>query len=58
MLESARGIRFIDLGAGPRTRVIRLDVSTTWSAATAPNFFEQLRIDEIQAGHGHPVGHC
>jgi len=57
VLESARGIRFIDLGDGVRTRYLRLDVPTTWSAATVPNFYQQLRIDEIQVGYGHPKGH-
>lgn len=57
VLESARGIRFIDLPDGLRTRYLRLDVPTTWSAATVPNFYRQLRIDEIQVGYGHPRSH-
>ncbi|MFF4400548.1 alpha-L-fucosidase [Streptomyces sp. NPDC001480] len=57
VLESARGIRFIDLGDRLRTRYIRLDVPTTWSAATVPNYYRQLRIDEIQVGYGHPTSH-
>jgi hypothetical protein len=57
VLESARGIRFIDLGDRLRTRCIRLDVSTTWAAATVPNFYQQLKIDEIQVGYGHPLVH-
>ncbi|GAA3819667.1 hypothetical protein GCM10022403_061360 [Streptomyces coacervatus] len=58
VLESARGTRFMDLpGAGLRTRYIRLDVPTTWSAATVPAFYRQLRIDEIQVGFGHPLSH-
>ncbi|WP_241267628.1 alpha-L-fucosidase [Streptomyces scabichelini] len=56
VLESARGVRFIDLG-DVRTRYLRLDVATTWAAATVPRFYQQLRIDEIQVGHGHPRGH-
>lgn len=57
VLESARGVRFVDLGGGLRTRYIRLDVPTTWSAETVPNFYRQLRIDEIEVGHGYPVSH-
>ncbi|MFJ1967987.1 alpha-L-fucosidase [Streptomyces sp. NPDC087903] len=57
VLESARGVRFIDLGDRLRTRYIRLDVPTTWAAATVPNVYRQLRIDEIQVGYGHPRGH-
>ncbi|MHC3473033.1 alpha-L-fucosidase [Streptomyces sp. 7R007] len=57
VLESARGVRFIDLGAGLRTRYLRLDVPTTWAAATVPVHYRQLRIDEIQVGYGHPTGH-
>ncbi|QEV62475.1 alpha-L-fucosidase [Streptomyces spectabilis] len=56
VLESARGIRFIDLGDGPdglKARYLKLDVSTTWSAPSAPNFHRRLRIDEIQVGHDH-----
>ncbi|MER6229689.1 alpha-L-fucosidase [Streptomyces sp. NPDC001663] len=57
VLESARGVRLVDLGDGLRTRYIRLDVQTTWAAATVPAFYRQLRIDEVEVGHGHPVGH-
>ncbi|MET9910784.1 alpha-L-fucosidase [Streptomyces sp. NPDC006476] len=57
VLESARGIRFIDLPAALRTRYIRLDVPTTWGAPTVPAFYQQLRIDEIQVGYGHPTSH-
>ncbi|EPH40650.1 alpha-L-fucosidase [Streptomyces aurantiacus] len=53
VLESARGIRFIDLGDRLTTRYLKLDVATTWAAAGAPNFHRQLKIDEIQVGHGH-----
>ncbi|WP_128381863.1 alpha-L-fucosidase [Streptomyces cavernae] len=56
VLESARGTRFIDLGDGLRARFIRLDVKTTWAAATVPNYYQKLRIDEIQTGFGHPRG--
>ncbi|MFF4492082.1 alpha-L-fucosidase [Streptomyces sp. NPDC001544] len=54
VLESARGIRFVDLGDRVRTRHVRLDVPTTWAAATVPNYHKQLRIDEVQVGYGHP----
>jgi len=57
VLESARGIRFIDLPDRLRTRYLRLDVPTTWSAPTVPAFYQQLRIDEIQVGYGHPTSH-
>lgn len=57
VLESARGIRFIDLPAALRTRYIRLDVPTTWGAPTVPAFYQQLRIDEIQVGYGRPTSH-
>lgn len=57
MLESARGVRFIDLGAPVSTRYIKLDVPTAWAAPTVPAFYRQLRIDEIQVGYGHPSGH-
>ena len=57
VLESARGIRFIDLPDGLRTRYLRLDVPTTWGAPTVPAFYQQLRIDEIQVGYGHPTRH-
>ncbi|MFE9614050.1 alpha-L-fucosidase [Streptomyces sp. NPDC006012] len=57
VLESARGIRFIDLPDGLRARYLTLDVATTWSAETVPAYYRQLRIDEIQVGHGHPAGH-
>ncbi|GGO56484.1 alpha-L-fucosidase [Streptomyces lasiicapitis] len=53
VLESARGIRFIDLGDRLGARYLKLDVTTTWAAPSAPNFHLQLKIDEIQVGHGH-----
>ncbi|HEV7932338.1 MAG TPA: alpha-L-fucosidase [Actinomadura sp.] len=56
VLESARGVRFIDVGA-ITTRYIRLEVDSTWAAASAPRFYRQLQIDEIQVGWGSPAGH-
>jgi hypothetical protein len=45
-LESARGIRFIDVNVAS-TRFIRLTVNSTWAASTATNFYRKLRIDEM-----------
>ncbi|WP_291411270.1 alpha-L-fucosidase [Actinophytocola sp.] len=53
-LPSARGVRFIDIGA-QRARYVRLDVLNTWGGAQAPNFVHQLRIDEIEVAHGYPT---
>ncbi|MFD9910543.1 alpha-L-fucosidase [Streptomyces sp. NPDC059063] len=53
VLESARGIRFIDLGDDLKTRYLKLDATTTWAAESAPNFHHQLKIDEIQIGYGN-----
>jgi hypothetical protein len=57
VLESARGVRFVDLGGGLRTLCVRLDVATARAAATVPNFCRRLRIDEIHVGHGNPASH-
>ncbi|MGW2432296.1 alpha-L-fucosidase [Streptomyces sp. NPDC001640] len=56
VLESARGVRFIDLDV-PRTRYVRLTVNTTWAAATVPAFYQKLGIDEMRVGWRSPVGH-
>jgi alpha-L-fucosidase len=49
VLESERGVRFIDLGVR-RARHVRLEVDSTWAAATAPNFYNRLQIDEMWLG--------
>ncbi|HEY7592658.1 MAG TPA: discoidin domain-containing protein [Actinophytocola sp.] len=53
-LPSARGVRPIDLGE-QRARYVRLDVLDTWAGTQAPNFANQLRIDELEVAHGYPV---
>jgi alpha-L-fucosidase len=55
-LESARGVRFIDLDI-PRTRYVRLEVDSTWAAPTVPNFYKKLRIDDMYLGWTTPSGH-
>jgi alpha-L-fucosidase len=49
VLESERGVRFIDLPA-TTARHVRLEVDSTWAAATAPNFYNRLQIDEMWLG--------
>ncbi|SDY86299.1 alpha-L-fucosidase [Amycolatopsis xylanica] len=46
-LPSARGVHFVDF---PRTwtKFVRVEVASTWAAATAPKFFQQLKIDEVR----------
>ena len=56
VMESARGVRFIDLDI-PRTRHLKLTVTTTWAAATIPAFYRKLGIDEIRLGWTSPSGH-
>jgi alpha-L-fucosidase len=56
VMESARGVRFIDLDVA-RTRYVRLTVNTTWAAADIPAFYRKLGIDEIRVGWRSPVGH-
>ncbi|MER7203798.1 alpha-L-fucosidase [Streptomyces sp. CB01635] len=55
VMESARSTRYIDLDT--TARYIRLEVDSTWSAATVVPFYHQLRIDEIAVGHSYPVSH-
>jgi len=52
-MESARGVRMIDIGQ-QRSRFIRLEVLSTWAGSQAPNFHEELRIDEVQVAHRYP----
>jgi alpha-L-fucosidase len=55
VLESARGVRFIDLDVPP-TRFIRITVNTTWAAETVPTYYRKLKIDEIRVGYRSPSG--
>jgi len=50
-LESARGVRFIDLSTRGSWRYIRLEVDSTWAAPTVTSFYKKLRIDELYAGY-------
>jgi hypothetical protein len=50
-LESARGVRFIDLG-GVNARYVRLDVLSTWASQDLPVYANQLKIDEMWLGKG------
>ncbi|MFI6320126.1 CBM35 domain-containing protein [Nonomuraea sp. NPDC050556] len=52
-LQSARGVRFIELG-GRLTRHIRLEVLNTWAGPQAPRFYGKLLIDEIRTVFAHP----
>ncbi|GAA3783819.1 alpha-L-fucosidase [Streptomyces phyllanthi] len=54
VLESAKGVRFIDLGV--RCRYARLDVDSTWAAETVPAFYRKLRIDHVGVATHHPRG--
>ncbi|WP_113704935.1 discoidin domain-containing protein [Nonomuraea lactucae] len=56
VLESAKGVRFIDLG-NLKTRHIRLDIDSTWGSPTVPSFYNKLAIDELYVGWRHPVRH-
>ncbi|MFF4835084.1 alpha-L-fucosidase [Streptomyces sp. NPDC001315] len=57
VLESAKGVRFIDLGV--RCRYVRLDVDSTWAADSVPAFYHKLLVDHIGVGEHYPrgVGH-
>lgn len=55
-LESARAVRFIDLNV-PHARFVKLEVDSTWAAATVPNYHRKLRIDEMYVGWRSPTGH-
>ena len=48
-MESARGVRFIDLGISS-TRYVRLEVDSTWAASSATKFYKKLLIDELWLG--------
>jgi hypothetical protein len=53
VMPSARGVQFIDLVLKQQPRYVRLDVATTWAAASVPRFYQQLQIDEMWAGWGN-----
>ncbi|MFJ5901627.1 hypothetical protein ACIQFZ_41200, partial [Streptomyces sp. NPDC093064] len=61
VLESARGVRFIDLGepggSALETRYLKLDVADTWAEPTVSKFYKKLQIDEIQVGFMYPKNH-
>ncbi|KAB2352497.1 alpha-L-fucosidase [Actinomadura rudentiformis] len=48
-LESARGVRFIDLDIRG-ARYVKLEVLNTWAKPDAPNFYQRLGIDELWLG--------
>lgn len=52
-LESARGVRFIDLGR-QHARYVKLEVRSTWAGPQAPRFHEELKIDEMYVAHRYP----
>jgi alpha-L-fucosidase len=56
VLESAKAVRFIDLNP-TKARYIKLEVDTTWAAASVPAFYQKLAIDEIHVGWGFPFRH-
>jgi hypothetical protein len=51
-MESARGVRFIDLGISS-TRYVRLEVDSTWAASSATKFYKKLLIDELWLGSNY-----
>jgi hypothetical protein len=48
-------VRFIDFRR-TRARYLRLEVVSTWAAATVPTYYKQLRIDEMRVGWRYPRG--
>ena len=51
-LESARGVRFIDLDVAA-ARYVRLTVNSTWAAPSATRYYQKLLIDELWAGSAY-----
>ncbi|MBP2319939.1 hypothetical protein JOF56_000324 [Kibdelosporangium banguiense] len=49
VMPSARAVQFVDFPA-VNARYLRLNVTSTWSAANAPNYYKKLRIDEVWTG--------
>jgi alpha-L-fucosidase len=54
-MDSARAVQFIDLGVA-RARYVTLTVNSTWAAASLPEYYQKLRIDEIHVGSRYPGG--
>ncbi len=54
-MPSARAVQFVDLGFA-HARYVRLTVHNTWAAATLPEYYQKLRIDELWVGDGYPRG--
>ncbi|MGY0055541.1 alpha-L-fucosidase [Streptomyces sp. LZ34] len=52
-LRSARGVQTIDIGDRD-ARYLKLEVRSLWGGPQAPEFFKQLRIDDIQVAYGRP----
>jgi hypothetical protein len=54
-MPSDRAVQFVDLNLRRDYRYVRIEVASTWAAATAPNYYQKLRIDEMWLGWGHPT---
>jgi alpha-L-fucosidase len=62
-MPSVRGVQYLELGradvagsdhrADVWSRFVKLEVDNTWAAASAPNYYQKLRIDEMSLGWGH-----
>ncbi|GII23671.1 discoidin domain-containing protein [Planosporangium mesophilum] len=52
-MRSARAVQFIDLDVAG-ARYVRLTVTSTWAAATLPEYDKKLRIDELWVGGAYP----
>jgi alpha-L-fucosidase len=52
-MPSARGVQFIDLPLRRPARFVKLDVASTWAAATVPRFYQKLQIDEMWVGFSY-----
>ena len=55
VMPSARGVQFIELDLKKQFRYVKLEVDDTWALANAPNYFHQLRIDEMWVDFEHPT---
>ncbi|AUH39989.1 alpha-L-fucosidase [Streptomyces sp. CMB-StM0423] len=53
-MRSARGVQVVDIG-DQQARYLKLEVRSLWGGPQAPEFFGQLRVDEIQVAHGRPA---
>ncbi len=54
-MPSRRGVQFVDLNIAS-TRYVRLTVSSTWAASSAPNYAKKLRIEEAWLGAEYAGG--